>query len=514
MPREAASLLCGLLALAVLCIQRVGGLADTSGWLEGHNRRRAHFHAKYGKQYVPLFWSDDLADGAADYAAYLVGRNCAFRHCRRSFPNGEEDCDFGENLAMNWGWGGPRSAEEVLTAWTEEEESTMGGHYTQVLWRATHYVGCATASGPCGHIQICRYLRPGNCNGLHRYLDDDSPCGPFCPAEGCTAAEAEDSGEEGDAQHYSFSAPNNTPSLAPAPATRPPPTVAQVPTSTSTTPPPSVAAASPPAEAEIFEANAEFDLAFSTLHYDAGSDYAACRSAASQFPVDPADGRPFSLGDDDKATVAFEDDFRFPFFSVNYSLAFVNSNGFLEFVESSGSTHSPAFGRHYRTPKISALFADLVPQLPGSQVSWKQMGRELVAVTFQDVPTYGESNHRNSFQIVLHASGDIDITYLAVEGRKRRLVGLSAGRLPPLLHSVDLSSHYPICEGGGSSFGAMECALGAQSFKFEPSGAGGDGLRALCVDASDSSVVVAQVECEGEYTINHSGDGRIVVTCA
>ena len=40
----------------------------------------------------------------------------------------------------------------------EEEEDEFGGHYTQVLWRATTYVGCATASAPCGHISVCRFV--------------------------------------------------------------------------------------------------------------------------------------------------------------------------------------------------------------------------------------------------------------------------------------------------------------------------------------------------------------------
>lgn len=61
----------------------------------------------------------------------------------------------------------------------------MGGHFTQVVWRATHYVGCGVASGSCGHIQVCRYIKPGNCNGKDNFMRDETPCSPDCPPEGC-----------------------------------------------------------------------------------------------------------------------------------------------------------------------------------------------------------------------------------------------------------------------------------------------------------------------------------------
>eukprot|EP00951_Prasinocladus_malaysianus_P014453 scaffold109934_cov41-Prasinocladus_malaysianus.AAC.1 len=64
----------------------------------------------------------------------------------------------------------------------------MGGHYTQVIWRASEYVGCGEAgSSAYGYVQVCRYIRPGNCNGKSNYMEASTPCGPFCPEEGCSA---------------------------------------------------------------------------------------------------------------------------------------------------------------------------------------------------------------------------------------------------------------------------------------------------------------------------------------
>lgn len=279
-------------------------------------------------------------------------------------------------------------------------------------------------------------------------------------------------------------------------------------------PPPTTMPAAEPVygEAEIFEAYSDFDLAYSTLRYDGSGRYEACRSPASQFPVDPTGGTRLVLGDDDKSTINFARGFRFPFFSALYAAAYVSSNGFVEFVDSDGASHSPALSRHYRSPKVSALFTDLEPHQSGAEVSWKQIGDQTLAITFLDVPTYGQPEGVNSFQLLLHASGDIDITYLAVQGTKRRLVGVSGGHLPPSMRSADLSAH-PVCDGdSGESFTTMECLLGSQTFKFEPT-AGGEAMRALCLDAADPSVVLGQVRCETDFVITHS-DSRITTSCA
>lgn len=78
-----------------------------------------------------------------------------------------------------------------MVRWYDEEESYLGGHFTQVGWRASKYVGCAIAEKTDGNthcaIQVCRYIKLGNCNGqtLVEVLADTSACGPECPVEGC-----------------------------------------------------------------------------------------------------------------------------------------------------------------------------------------------------------------------------------------------------------------------------------------------------------------------------------------
>lgn len=149
---------------------------NARAWLSEHNARRQKYHAKYGGSYVPLKWSAALAASATKYAEYMA-KNDVWAH---------SDSDYGENLAWN---GGSKPAEisNVMTRWVEGEEATWGGHMTQVLWRATKYVGCGMASSQHGNFQVCQYVTPGNCGDRKKetMMADTTRCLPACPPEGC-----------------------------------------------------------------------------------------------------------------------------------------------------------------------------------------------------------------------------------------------------------------------------------------------------------------------------------------
>ena len=162
------------------------GTITAKAWLAEHNKRRRKYHPKFGLQkWVPMTWSPSLARDAQAYAEELA-RSCRFEH--------DYSTQVGENLI-----GGDyllKSADVALRLWVEDEEFDYDnhGHFTQVLWRSTHYVGCGSASrasGQCARL-VCRYLRPGNCNmrpsiaWQHRVMmQPNTPCGPKCPREGC-----------------------------------------------------------------------------------------------------------------------------------------------------------------------------------------------------------------------------------------------------------------------------------------------------------------------------------------
>ena len=162
-------------------------------WLNSHNSRRRKYNG--GQGYVPLRWSRSLASQAKTYANRL-GNNCKSGSLSHASGLG-----VGENLAKNQGtgtWGSMYDTDKIMKRWVEDELSwsyPKNAHMTQVVWRATQYVGCGeslkTYSGNhrC-RVQVCRYVKAGNCgvrNGNWRAVawDDDSACGDDCPGEGC-----------------------------------------------------------------------------------------------------------------------------------------------------------------------------------------------------------------------------------------------------------------------------------------------------------------------------------------
>jgi hypothetical protein len=134
--------------------------------LAAHNLERRNL----GLQ--PLNWNPALAQSAQRWADYLAetGR---FEHAPENHHAPE-----GENL-----WAGTRGyykPEAMVDAWIREkryfrygvfpDNSTTGrvediGHYTQVVWRATHEVGCAEAASAREDILVCRYAEAGNYRG-------------------------------------------------------------------------------------------------------------------------------------------------------------------------------------------------------------------------------------------------------------------------------------------------------------------------------------------------------------
>jgi len=120
-----------------------------------------------------LAWSDDLAADAKLWADKLAATG-RFEHS----PDEAGKAPQGENL-----WAGtPRafSPEAMVGLWIAEKRdyrpgvfpnnSRSGdvenvGHYTQVIWRNTRLVGCATALGKREEVLVCRYSGAGNVYG-------------------------------------------------------------------------------------------------------------------------------------------------------------------------------------------------------------------------------------------------------------------------------------------------------------------------------------------------------------
>ena len=167
-------------------------------YLNEHNTRREYYHKKFGKAYVPLKYSMGLAAAAKGWAETLLD-DCYTDGILHD-PNRNLQ---GENLAKAVGsydeWGEIKSVSNIVWRWVEREETWSypeNLHFSQVLWRASRFMGCGESMKDLGNgkmcrVQVCRYTRPGNCavvDGLdlqEKMLDDYSQCGYACPPEGC-----------------------------------------------------------------------------------------------------------------------------------------------------------------------------------------------------------------------------------------------------------------------------------------------------------------------------------------
>jgi pathogenesis-related protein 1 len=153
------------LTLAHVSLARVTqpGNNDQQAFLDGHNKARAVVGVR------PLIWNVSLA------AYAQANANKGIPDCKIvkiSDPNGP-----GESLAEGYG---NLSAADAVKLWVAEKphydhasnKCVVGecGHYTQVVWRDTKYLGCARAKCKNGWMFVtCYYFPSGNYIGERPY---------------------------------------------------------------------------------------------------------------------------------------------------------------------------------------------------------------------------------------------------------------------------------------------------------------------------------------------------------
>ncbi|EFJ43857.1 hypothetical protein VOLCADRAFT_95940 [Volvox carteri f. nagariensis] len=149
---------------------------DAKEALDKHNMYRGNHQA------LPLRWDAGLAASSAEYALRLAKAGCNLQHTGSRA--------FGENLFKQLS--SPPTYNYTCTtavrAWYEEvfkynffatlpyteNKQNVIGHFTQVVWRSTSFVGCGVAivqtplKLPMGTVNstckivTCRYREPGN----------------------------------------------------------------------------------------------------------------------------------------------------------------------------------------------------------------------------------------------------------------------------------------------------------------------------------------------------------------
>lgn len=176
-------------------VQKANTVRAKSGW-----QPRAKYMAN-------LIWDDGLAKNALQWA-----KQCRFGHSARSTsslrsygtkisnPRGVA----GENIYYTTATPTDTIARNSANDWVAESQdwqySTSGGscrsgkkcgHYTQVVWANTKYVGCGMANcartpagGKYKTVTVCQYYPPGNYRGQAPYTRaDDTPVLDFQPDE-------------------------------------------------------------------------------------------------------------------------------------------------------------------------------------------------------------------------------------------------------------------------------------------------------------------------------------------
>lgn len=155
----------------------VADAASFARLVDGHNRVRARVRPPARPPLPNLTWSAEIAAAARDWA-----EGCRFRH---SGQRGK----LGENLfAMSGNEPDAAVLAAAVRSWAAESadydsardacrSGKVCGHYTQMVWRDTRWIGCALArcerGSPFGtgswSLVVCNYAPPGNYRGRKPY---------------------------------------------------------------------------------------------------------------------------------------------------------------------------------------------------------------------------------------------------------------------------------------------------------------------------------------------------------
>jgi hypothetical protein len=172
-------------------------------WAIAHHVRRKRNHEENKKEYRPLKWSEDIYQGAKNWANKLLN------DCESDGIDHEGNIGYSENLAKNHGTkgtvlGSRYPADDISWRFSEREQQSDkdqwpdNAHHTALNWYASRYFACADAEREIRdnyvcHVQVCRYATAGNCNmsgfkdgngvidTTKAFMSDKSNCGKYCP---------------------------------------------------------------------------------------------------------------------------------------------------------------------------------------------------------------------------------------------------------------------------------------------------------------------------------------------
>jgi hypothetical protein len=158
-------------------------------------------------------------------------------------------------------------------------------------------------------------------------------------------------------------------------------------------------------------------LAYSLPLPAAPTNYAYSRTSL-QLPgpafdwVDTSTGTPLwanETSDDASKSFTFPAGFTFPFYGTQYASVNVCTNGFVSFTAASTNYSNLAFpSTSAPRTAIAVIWRDWYLDTNAS-VRWKLADPDTIAITWNDIHVFGQSNQRASFQLLLKRSGAIII---------------------------------------------------------------------------------------------------------
>ncbi|KAL3679681.1 hypothetical protein R1sor_022637 [Riccia sorocarpa] len=146
----------------------VGAQTISQQFLDPHNAARSSIS---GANIPNLVWDKKLQSYAQSWAhnQASTANNCDLKH---------SGGPYGENIYWaSWS----STPSDAVNAWVAEKQyynyatntcatDQVCGHYTQVIWKKTSRVGCASATCPGGGtFTVCSYYTPGNYIGQKPY---------------------------------------------------------------------------------------------------------------------------------------------------------------------------------------------------------------------------------------------------------------------------------------------------------------------------------------------------------
>lgn len=146
--------------------------AEAAEYVQAHNEVRAEVtepenYPGTWEPLPPVTWSEEVAASAQEWANHLRDvEDCNLVHA--------SDTGYGENLAAG---SGGMSPSQAVSLWADEKSYYVynpryeftAGHYTQIVWRDSIEIGCASATCSRWTVVVCRYSPPGNYIGAQPY---------------------------------------------------------------------------------------------------------------------------------------------------------------------------------------------------------------------------------------------------------------------------------------------------------------------------------------------------------